>query len=342
MYYDDKTELIRDIFGAGDVQVDSHGVHVDGRFLPVVEDVIVALSADRLPSAVRDRLPARSGGFAPSGPFAADIQSTFGEEWKAHPDVLGEHRSEFDSYVDLLPLHELEGQRVVDLGCGMGRWSYFIADHCRELVLVDYSEAIFVARRNLRHVEHAIFVMADVLDLPFRDDAFDLVLCIGVLHHLPTDALDVVRDLRRLAPRHLIYVYYALDNRPVYFRWVLAIVTRFRMLSTRLRSRRARTIVSWVLALTVYAPIAQLGRLLVPLGMERLVPMADSYAGKPLRRLRQEAYDRFFTRIEQRFTRAQIESLSDSFSSVRISDQHPYWHFLCERDPTRNELPASS
>ena len=49
------------------------------------------------------------------------------------------------------------------------------------------------------------------------------------------------------------------------------------------------------------------------------------------KRIRQEVYDRFFARIEQRFSRTQIATLNDAFTKVTISDRLPVWHFLCER-----------
>ncbi len=73
-----------------------------------------------------------------------------------------------------------------------------------------------------------------------------------------------------------------------------------------------------------------------------LVPLAEAYAGKSLRRLRQEAYDRFFTGIEQRFTRDQICALVDCFHSVTVSEEVPYWHFLCERADALEALPRSA
>ena len=51
-----------------------------------------------------------------------------------------------------------------------------------------------------------------------------------------------------------------------------------------------------------------------------------------LRRIEQDVYDRFFTRIEQRVTRREIETLRDTFGTVTVADGLPYWHFLCERD----------
>jgi len=266
-------------------------------------------------------------------PFAGDVQRSFGEEWTSHPDILAEHDREFDAYFDLVPLDSLAGLRVADLGCGMGRWSHFLAPRCRSVVLVDYSEAIFVARRNLAGAGNAVFVMADLLDLPFRPRAFDLAVCLGVLHHLPVDALDAVRRLAPLADRHLTYLYYALDNRPAYFRWMLAGVTTTRKVLTRIRSPRVRAAVTSAIAAGVYLPVARVGTLLRPVGLSRYVPLAETYAGKSLERLRQDVYDRFFTSIEQRVTREQIRGLSDTFATVTISEGLPYWHFLSEVAP---------
>jgi hypothetical protein len=50
-----------------------------------------------------------------------------------------------------------------------------------------------------------------------------------------------------------------------------------------------------------------------------------------VRRIQQDVYDRFFTRIEQRVSRAQINELRNDFTDVQISDALPYWHFLLIR-----------
>lgn len=326
--YVGKEDLLRDLFGAADVRVDAETVIVDGRRLPVLDGVIIALGPERLPPPVQARLGVEAPDAEPSAtPFAGDVQASFGDEWTSHPDILPEHEDEFAAYFDLVALDQLGDARVCDLGCGIGRWSHFLAGRCREIVLVDFSEAIFVARRNLAGAENAVFVMADALNLPFRDGAFDLVVCLGVLHHLPVNALDAVRGLARLAPRLLVYLYYALDNRPAYFRWALRGVTAVRARLAQVRSPRVRSAVTCALAATLYVPAAQLGRT----RLARHVPLAETYAGKSFARLRQDAYDRFFTSIEQRFTRDDILGLRDTFASVTVSQGLPYWHFLCER-----------
>jgi hypothetical protein len=154
-----------------------------------------------------------------------------------------------------------------------------------------------------------------------------------VLHHLPIPALYAVRRLNVFAPRILLYIYYAMDNRPFYFRPLLALVTGLRRLTSRIRGHAARQAITWVVTLGVYVPLVFLGRCLGVVRLSGFVPLYETYKAKIPRRIRQDVYDRFFTRIEQRVTRDSILGLEDTFASVIVSPQLPYWHFLCESTP---------
>lgn len=328
-YYGDKANSLRDIFGAKSVHVAKTSIDVDRRRYPVIDDVIILLDAAQYPPSVKARLGTAGGEAIGNGPFAEQIQYTFGEEWKAFDSMLPEHEKEFNEYFDLVDLDTLVDSRVCDLGCGMGRWSYFLRHRCRELVLVDFSEAIFVARRNLADSASTLFFMGDLTRLPFRRNFADLVFCLGVLHTLPTNAINQIRALGEYAPLLLIYLYYALDNRPLYFRLLLSLVTVARTALAHVRNPHLRTSFTWLLALCVYLPMIMLGKLLRPLGLASYVPLYEAYDGKSLHRIRQDVYDRFFTGIEQRFSRQEILQLRDRFSEVTISEGLPYWHFLC-------------
>ena len=315
MYYRNKIDSLQKIFGTKDIELKTHSLRVGPLEYPIAQDVI------DLTGTVRRTSP----------DFAEDIQYTFGAEWQAHRDILPEHAAEFAQYFDLVDLTSLRETRVCDLGCGSGRWSYFLKDRCRELVLVDFSEAIYVARQNLQGADHALFFKGDITRLPFANDFADFILCLGVLHHLPTPCLDAVKNLKRFAPRLLIFLYYALDNRPFYFRFLLALVSAERNVLSRFRSPLIRNVFSFLGAIFVYLPLVMLGRLLSPLGLGRFVPLYEFYKNKSVKRIQQDVYDRFFTRIEQRVSRAQIMELKSDFSEVRISGQIPYWHFLAVR-----------
>src|SRR5919108_4781224 len=306
MYYADKVRALQEIFGVRDIELTADRIRVGDVEYPVVDDVIDLMAAPRR-----------------EGRLAEDIEYTFGAEWREHGEILPEHAAEFAHYFDIVDLGSLKDARVCDLGCGSGRWSFYLKDRCRELVLVDFSDAIYVARRNLREADHCLFFRADVLSLPFADDCADFVLSLGVLHHLPVPCLDAVRQLRRLAPRLLIYLYYALDNRPWFFRGLLRLVDIARRALSRIRSPWLRNAIALSGALAIYRPLVGLGTVLRPFGLGASVPLYEVYRGKSVRRIRQDVYDRFFTRIEQRVSRAAIEELGRDFGEIRISDALP-------------------
>lgn len=336
-YYGDKLESLRDIFGATEVRAEDGRIVVDGRVYPVIDDVIVLLPAEQWPANVRTKLSGAAEGAegTPDDGFAGDIQFTFGEEWQGFPEILPEHEGEFQQYFDLVDLGSLANARICDLGCGIGRWSHFLKDRCREMVLLDFSEAIFVARKNLRGAGNALFFLGDLRRMPFRDDFADFLFTLGVLHHLPGGALEEVRTLSRSAPTLLVFLYYALDNRPVFWRGLLSTVTRLRLVLSRTEDPRLRSALTWAFTIGIYLPLISLGHAVRPLGLAGKVPLYDFYRGKSLRRIRQDVYDRFFTRIEQRFRKVELLALRDTFREVVVSADPPYWHFLCRRDPIR-------
>lgn len=334
-YYGDKVDVLRDLFGARSVEVRPDRIVVDGTTFPVLDDVIL-LDARRYPPAIRAKIvQAPSGTTTEDSGFAGDIQATFGAEWQEFPAILPEHEREFRQYFDVVPPELTDGRRICDLGCGMGRWSFFLKDRARELVLVDFSEAIFVARRNLRGAPNALFFLGDLTQLPFRRDFADLIVCLGVLHHLPVDALQVTRALARYSPNLLIYLYSALDAAPPFWRLLFRGVDLVRRLVSRIHSPQFRSAFTWLGAAFLYMPLVAIGHALRPLGLSRFVPLYEFYRSKSFERIRQDVYDRFFTGIEQRFTREQIRGLQDTYARVVVSEHLPVWHFLCQREVPR-------
>ena len=324
-------EWLKDLFGTENVSVGPEMLAVGGRNYPIVDGVVILLDPERYTPTIRRRLAAVGAVRGPTADFAPDIQETFGAEWQTFSEILPDHRKEFDDYFDLLPPALLKGLTVCDLGCGIGRWSHFLAEDGARLILVDFSDAIFVARRNLGDAPGALFFMGDLTRLPFRDDFADVIVCLGVLHHLPLPALNVVRSLRRYAPRLLVYLYYSLENRPAHFRALLAAVTLVRRVTSRVGSPPLRQAIARLGAVTIYLPLIAFGRLIERFGRGGWIPLHDSYSRTSLARIEQDVYDRFFTRIEQRFSRKQIRGLADVFTEVEISPSIPYWHFMCRR-----------
>jgi len=106
-------------------------------------------------------------------------------------------------------LSSLRGQRVLDAGCGMGRFAEVCAAAGADIHAVDLSTAVEAAARNLSHYPNASFYQADIMNLPFADETFDAIYSIGVLHHTSDTRKAFLSLTRLLKPggRISIWVY---------------------------------------------------------------------------------------------------------------------------------------
>src|SRR4051812_20456103 len=79
----------------------------------------------------------------------------------------------------------IRGKRVLDVGCGAGRFAEVALEFGANVVAVDYSSAIDAARSNLARFPQFEGIQASVYNLPFVPGSFDYVYCLGVLQHTP-------------------------------------------------------------------------------------------------------------------------------------------------------------
>jgi len=183
--------------------------------------------------------------------------------------------------------------------------------------------------KHLEHSENCLFFMGDLQTIPFKNNFVDFMFSLGVLHHLPTNCLEEVVKLKKYSKELLIFLYYALDNKPAYFRLILKIVTIIRKALSKVHRPFNRKIITNIATFGVYLPLIAFGYLLKPFKLSKFVPLFDFYHDKGIKRIKQDVYDRFFTSIEQRVTRKEILQLENNFSSITISKNLPFWHFLC-------------
>jgi len=82
----------------------------------------------------------------------------------------------------------LTGKNVLEVGSGAGRFSKVILEQTlANLYSVDYSDAVTANFKNNNKIAPDRFhiFQASIYELPFPDDSFDKVVCIGVLQHTP-------------------------------------------------------------------------------------------------------------------------------------------------------------
>ena len=199
----------------------------------------------------------------------------------------------------------------------------------RHLHTLDASAlALDTARQNLDGIGNVSFHHASVDAIPLPDASLDFAYSLGVLHHVPDTAAairDIARKLKPGAPL-LVYLYYAFDNRPAWYRAIWQVSAAMRLVVSRL-PHVLRLAISQILAATVYWPLARAARALDKAGrLPRSWPLAY-YRDKSFYVMRTDAFDRFSTRLEQRFTRAQITTMLNSagLTDVEFSPSEPFW-----------------
>lgn len=257
----------------------------------------------------------------------------FGEEWARFSQASlpeSEMREMFGNYFDIFPWADLpDGATGADIGCGSGRWAVHVAPRVGRLVCVDASaSALEVARRNLANNQNVRLELADVGHLPFAEGELDFAYSLGVLHHVPDTAGAIADIARTLKPGgvFLIYLYYAFDNRPPWFRMLWRLSEGVRLMLCRLPSS-LRFVVCDLIAVTVYWPLARIAGLLERMGMPLQNFPLWFYRDKSFYVMRTDALDRFGTRLEKRFTRSEIRAMLETagLEDVRFSAHIPFW-----------------
>jgi SAM-dependent methyltransferase/uncharacterized protein YbaR (Trm112 family) len=246
-------------------------------------------------------------GSAGEGPPSASLRTlrAFGDEWQRFPELLAVHGRIFDWYFEGPEEIPWKGLRVLDAGCGMGRWLHFARSLGADVVGLDFSRAIDVAAG--REGDGADFVQADLRWPPFPDASFDLVYCLGVVHHLE-DPLAGVRSLAGLVRpggELRLYVYRSLEDESFPRRALQGLVGFLRGLTTRVPYVAVHAI-AWLIAVLATGAFLVPRRLLRRWGWgDRLtagLPLTH-YADVPFRMLVAEQFDRLCAPIEGRYTR---------------------------------------
>jgi len=267
-----------------------------------------------------------------AGTAADPVISGFDDEWGRFRDVGTADQSQvFDLYFDLVPATCFApGLIVLDAGSGAGRWAYEVSKRGPRVIAIDLGQSIEVTRANTSP-ERVACVQADLGALPLAADAVDWAYSLGVLHHTNAAELGLTNIAHSVRPGGLVllYLYYALDQRGLVFRGVFQAVDLARRMISR-QPRAAARAIATVIAASVYWPLARGGAILERAGAPGLaakLPLSF-YRHLSFATMRNDSLDRFGTRLERRYTRAQMQELMlrAGLVDVRISDAPPYWH----------------
>lgn len=264
--------------------------------------------------------------------FDADTVKSFGSEWhRFDQSGLGKKELErvFNDYFQIVPTEIFDHNSIVaDIGCGSGRWASVIAPKVGKLVCFEPSQAAEVAKKNLADYENVEIHDLRIDQLENFTENFDFVYSLGVVHHIPDTGKAIFDCVQTVKPGGycLFYIYYALDNRPFWFRGIWRVSNLIRRFVAG-RSETTKDILCDLIAFGIYVPF----KLLNVISKKMRIPTKNIplsyYSDKSILTLRTDARDRFGTPLEQRFNQIQIEKmLQDAgLTEIEFSNQAPFW-----------------
>lgn len=111
-----------------------------------------------------------------------------------HPDIA-KLRDKVDKQ-KILPLLNLDGsQRLLDIGCGTGRWTEILSSNCKWYHGIDFSHGLIeYAKNQFSHLSNCRFTQASASDFSLQSlletEPFDVILCAGVIMYLNDDEVN--------------------------------------------------------------------------------------------------------------------------------------------------------
>jgi SAM-dependent methyltransferase len=257
----------------------------------------------------------------------------FGKEWKSYDqkNFTGPaYQSLAEGYFEKFPFHKVNAlSQGFDMGCGSGRWARFIAPHVGRLNCIDPSnDALLTAKVGLSEFSNCSFECASANDTNLEKGSQDFGYSLGVLHHIPDTqlGLNACSDLLKPGAPFLLYLYYKFDDKPLWFKIIWRVSDLFRRVICLLPFP-LKKLICYLIALLVYLPMSRLARGLESLGINIHNLPLSAYRNQPFYTLATDALDRFGTRLEQRFTKEEIETMmcKAGFKNIEFNDPTPGW-----------------
>ncbi len=91
---------------------------------------------------------------------------------------------------------KMEGQMILEAGCGMGRFTEVALETGAEIFSFDLSNAVEANFRNNGESDRVHIFQASIYEIPLKKESFDKIFCMGVLQYCP----DVHRAFMSLVP----------------------------------------------------------------------------------------------------------------------------------------------
>lgn len=229
-----------------------------------------------------DSFPRRNGiaRFVPNSNYA----DPFGEQWKKYRLI------QLDSYsrttitrdrahrcVGEKLWDELTGKQVLECGCGAGRFTEILFGQGAHVTSIDLSEAVDANQENFPQGERHRIAQADIPQLPFAPQQFDVVFCLGVVQHTPNPERTIACAYEQVKPGGSLI----LDHYGYSLSWYTKIAPLFRIYFRRLPPNEGLRWTEWLV--DTFLPLHRMVRDFYPaqIFLSRFSPILCYYQTYP-------------------------------------------------------------
>ena len=156
----------------------------------------------------------------------------------------------------------------------------------------------------------------------------DFGYLLGVLHYVP-DASEAMKSCVKLlkpgAPI-LFYIYYSLENRPLWFRCLWYISNFFRIIISRLPTF-LNFLICDLIALFIYYPLAKISLFFEYIGFKFENFPLYFYRNRSFYVMRTDSRDRFGTPLEKRYSKEEIHQMMKEaeLEKIKFKNSVPFW-----------------
>ena len=271
------------------------------------------------------------------------VIDSFGHEWAAFDYAESETDDALDSqflaYCTPIDLTQFNSKSSVaaDFGAGSGRWASRLLPYFSLVYALEPSDGANKVLKNKFSKESRMKILQETVGAnSIPAGSLDLAMSLGVLHHIPDTGLAIkdVASKIKSGGVFLCYLYYKLENKPLYYRGLFWASNSLRWVISRL-PYAMRRLIAQMIAVAIYLPLARTSKLLGNRGRDVSNFPLHHYAHMPFVMLQNDALDRFGTRLEQRFSKKEIVEMLGAagfdLSTLNFSDAEPFWTFSVKK-----------